>query len=241
LSCAAYFAEGRVAQTMRDHVEQGLEYIKRVFLERGYADYIRALASRAGLIADTGLAERAFLAAYILHDAGKLLQKFQDARGGFQGHEFASAALILKSCEPLGVLRGAVALAVLLHHHTMPREPRALLRGPADLRFAEGCVAELEELLEREAGLPVRLARVLSVREMEGVRGLLDLKAGDWPRLRLVFALLEPLMLADNYASRSRGGEPTLLGNEAEKLKVALEKIRLSFREGVYRAGASRQ
>jgi len=240
LSCAAFFSEGKVAQTMREHVEQGLDYIRRVFLERGYADYVHMIALRARLSASAEQAEQALLTAYTLHDAGKLLLEFQDARGGFQGHEFASAALILKSCESLGGLQEAAALAVLLHHHTMPRKPRALLQNRSGLRFAEECIAELEELLERGTGLPVRLARALSVREVEEVRSLLDLKAGDWPRLRLVFALLEPLMLADNYASRSRGGEPTLLGNEAEKLKVALEKIRLSFREGVYRAGESR-
>ncbi|QOJ78825.1 CRISPR-associated endonuclease Cas3'' [Infirmifilum lucidum] len=226
MECAAYFKDGQPVQSMREHVLGGLGYIERNYLSRNYGAYLSRLARAAGLGADEALARRALVASYVLHDAGKLLEYFQRRRKDFRGHEFFSAAIVVRCCGLEGLERAA-AIAVLLHHHTMQRDVG--YRG-SNIRMREECAAELERILEEHAGIRAVLPRELSVQEVKRVsEDLLSIKYDDWPLVRVVYAILEPLTLADHYAARLRGGEGTLLGGEAERVERAIASLRLSF------------
>lgn len=219
---AAFFDGDRV-ETMKQHVEAGLAVIE-LYVRRKYHHRISRLAG-----SEPEDAERALYAAYILHDVGKCCRRFQLGRSSFRGHEFYSARFLQLAGFNVGgseLLGDAVILAVALHHHTMMDRAASL----GDCELCADCLGEVLEVLSAKTGL--ELAPVTRVTSPQTAVYSIHRKYAHRPKaknklFRLAYLLLIPLMVADNYAARSRGGAKSIIGEEAAKL-VDVYRKRLS-------------
>lgn len=213
--CAAYFRNGEVVQSMAEHLFFGVKFIENYFLARGFQRYLARLAS-----VSTEEAVKAVYAAFIFHDAGKLLRTFQMGRGGFQGHEFASAAMLAVSQLSLGSLKYPVILAVALHHHTLLN--RASRKPKGD--FCGDCIKQLVKTYVDKVGVDATVPDkigVVSYRKLISV-----FRESSLGEMRIAYPLLEAVMLADNYSAGQRGDGSSLLGREILEVYKVYRRLR---------------
>ena len=198
----AYFKDGECLETMEDHLRKGLELIDELYVKRNYCTLLGRLMD-----VSPETAEKILRRAYILHDVGKCLEIFQKRREKFYYHEFYSY-LLAKT-----VINSEIAqVAILLHHHNWVRG--SMVRRPPSLKLVEGC----PELIEKLSGLkiPAEIPWRDPNKEYSIVDNILQ------NNLRAVYAILLPIVVADNYAAAcNRDGKGSMLGKEIlETLKV---------------------
>ncbi|MEN3016462.1 MAG: CRISPR-associated endonuclease Cas3'' [Candidatus Methanosuratincola petrocarbonis] len=206
-SCGAfsYFKDNKPVELLEYHIKKGLEAID-LFSKRKY--YL--LLARQ-LQCDSEEARKVLYIAYIMHDVGKCIEEYQKGKKSFMGHEFYSAAVILKSELELDPrLKDIVALTVMLHHHTMPWRISKIDNRPVHICY-EG-KESVEKILNERIKLKVNLIEDISY--VYDIVSELVSRARDRKLMEGVYALLIPVMVADDYAASVRGGN-SCLGREA--------------------------
>ncbi|MDV3104584.1 CRISPR-associated endonuclease Cas3'' [Thermococcus waiotapuensis] len=207
MSPCAYFKNGECVETMEAHLKRGLELLEGLYIGRNYGKFLGRL-----LGVEPKAAEELLRKAYILHDVGKCLETFQTRREGFGYHEFYSYLLAKNALAEFSTAGKIAAVAILLHHHDWIRDRTA--KKPQSLRLTDECIQLLEELsgtsIPREIpwGEPIEEYKIAEEILRKSLRG--------------VYALLLPIVMADNYAAAcNRGGNGSMLGEEiTEVLKV---------------------
>ncbi len=118
------FKDEDCEETMREHILNGIDFIDRGFLRRGYHIYIAKRLHSLNLKEASPLdVKKAIAIAYIYHDIGKVLQPFQESilRGeGARSHEIFSSIIMFKNFREQSFFRckalfNASLIAVLLH------------------------------------------------------------------------------------------------------------------------------
>lgn len=192
---------------MEDHLKKGLELIEGLYIRRNYTALLGKLLDVKPEVAGDILRK-----AYVLHDVGKCLEMFQRRRRGFGYHEFYSYLMAKEILREFGAAGQVASVAVLLHHHDWIR--KTLIDKPSDLRLIEEC----PPLIRKLSGLiiPKEIPWGKPIEEYTGVEIVLR------KNLRAVYAILLPIVVADNYAaSCNREGTGSALGREIlETLKV---------------------
>ncbi|ASJ04247.1 HD domain-containing protein [Thermococcus barossii] len=200
MSACAYFTNGECVETMEAHVKRGFEIIEGLYIDRGYERFLANL-----LNVDDGTAVELLRKAYALHDAGKCLGVFQNRKSSFGFHEFYSYLIVGKVFQKFGKAGEVASVAVLLHHHSWIRTKTP--EKQANLRLSGKC-RELLENLSREK-LPEEVPWIEPTVAYSKAEEILR------KNLRGVYALLLPIVVADNYAAAiNRGGESSALGRE---------------------------
>lgn len=185
---------------MEAHIVKGLELISNLYLSRKYNKFLARVLGINREIAGDLLRK-----SYALHDIGKCLQGFQTRKGSFGFHEFYSHLVAGKVLKKFGDAGEIASVAILLHHHDWikNRSPPK----PESLRLNEECLSLLEEVTGE------RLPRDIPWKEPKVA--LAEAEGTLRKNLRGVYALLLPIVVADNYAAaRNRGGKGSLLGRE---------------------------
>ncbi|MEM3490403.1 MAG: HD domain-containing protein [Nitrososphaerota archaeon] len=203
----SYFKDGKPEEFLKDHVDKGLEAID-LFSKRYYH---LLLAKR--FRCDSEVANGVLYAAYIMHDVGKCVEKYQRFKKSFIGHEFYSAGIIFKSELDIDTkLKEILALTAMLHHHTMPERISGLDNKP--VRLCQDGKKVVEKILKERTKLKANLIDSLD-RPYDLVLELV--KRIKRELIEGTYALLIPVMVADDYAASSRGGN-SCLGREAVKV-----------------------
>ncbi|WP_297520801.1 HD domain-containing protein [Thermococcus sp.] len=203
----AYFKEGNCIETMEAHLKRGLELLEGLYIERGYGNFLGRL-----LDVEPTVAEQLLRKTHVLHDVGKCLETFQKRRESFGYHEFYSYLLAKDALGEFGTAGQIAAVAVLLHHHDWIRD--RTVKKPWSLRLTEECIQLVKEL--SGVSVPHEIPWGEPIVEYEIAEGILR------GNLRGVYAILLPIVMADNYAALcNRGGKGSMLGREiTEVLKV---------------------
>ena len=214
---AAFFDEGKVVQTMGEHVEQGLEVID-LYIARNYHLKIARILD----LSDT-ICKAALYASYAFHDVGKCAEVYQKNRSSFKGHEYISAKTIAESTIPpldaarASLLRDSIVLAIVLHHHTMKGRS---IKLPSKVTLCEDCLAEVITAFSRRLRIrdkvyvPTTIANPTSI-----IDEILERHEENKSRLmKVTFLILIPVMVADNYSARNRNGKGTSLSSESVKV-----------------------
>ncbi|NJE06345.1 HD domain-containing protein [Thermococcus sp. M36] len=203
----AYFSNGKCVETMEAHVKRGLELIEGLYIKRDYTALLGKLLDVKPEVAGDILRK-----AYVLHDVGKCLETFQTRRGSFGYHEFYSYLMAKEILREFGAAGQVASVAVLLHHHDWIR--KTLVKKPSSLRLVEEC----PPLIRKLSGLTIPKEIPWS----EPIEEYLSVEIILRKNLRAVYALLLPIVMADNYsAACNRGGAGSALGKEIlETLEV---------------------
>ena len=118
------FKDKDYEETMKEHILNGIDFIDKGFLRRGYHIYI---AKRLHLLNLKEVSpfdvKKAIAIAYIYHDIGKALQPFQEnilCGEGARSHEIFSSIIMFKNFREQSFFRckalfNACLIAVLLH------------------------------------------------------------------------------------------------------------------------------
>ena len=196
----AFFSDGLCVETMENHIKKGLEFVEGLYLNRKYNEFLAGVLEIEPEIAGDLLRK-----AYAPHDIGKCLEVFQLRRRGFGFHEFYSflvAREVFKKFEKSGRI---ASVAILLHHHDWIRNRSP--PKPENPKLCEECLLLLEDITKEK--LPREILWVepkVAYSEAEGIFR---------ENLRGVYALLLPIVVADNYSAVvNRKGKKTTLGME---------------------------
>ena len=203
----AYFSNGKCLETMEAHIRGGLELIEGLYLGRNYGTFLGRL-----LELDPTTAGDLLKKAYVLHDVGKCLETFQNRGESFGNHEFYSYLVARKALADFGEAGNIASVAILLHHHDWIR--KTIVKKPPSLRLTEGCPQLIKVLSGLE--VPDKIPWGEPVEEYSHAEKTFK------RNLRAVYALLLPIVMADNYAAAcNRCGKGSTLGREIlEALKV---------------------
>jgi len=203
----AFFVDGECIESMEAHIRKGLGLIEELYLKRNYG----VLLGRAvGVEPET--AGNLLRKAYILHDIGKCLEKFQERRAKFGFHGFYSYLVARQVLSKFGDAGEIASVAILLHHHdwVLTRIPPK----PENPRLHEECVSLIESMIEE------KIPR--SIQWVEPSLAYSEAEKTFRKNVRGVYTFLLPIVVADNYAAAcNRGGKGSTLGKEIlETLKV---------------------
>ena len=203
----AYFKEGNCIETMEAHLKRGLELLEGLYIERGYGNFLGRL-----LDVEPTVAEQLLRKTHVLHDVGKCLETFQKRRESFGYHEFYSYLVAKDALGEFGTAGQIAAVAVLLHHHDWIRD--ITVKKPWSLRLTRECIQLVKELSGVSISPEIPWGK--PIEEYGAAEEILRRKLGS------VYAILLPIVMADNYAALcNRGGEGSMLGREiVEVLKV---------------------
>jgi len=201
MTCWAFFESNTGVETLKDHIDVGLQHIEERYIRRNYHLYV----AREFDVSKED-AERLLTLTYILHDSGKGLEEYQIRKTSFGGHQEFSAAIAYNVLDDFDDnLRRVVVNAIMLHHHDWVRRGSISIRKPV---LNDECRSLLSDYLNR----PVPK----TVPSLPGT--ILDETLTS--NLKRVYILLVPLMVADNYAAimnRENKGSGSLLGDEVIK------------------------
>ncbi|AEH24651.1 HD domain-containing protein [Pyrococcus yayanosii] len=216
MTCCAYFKDGRCIESMEAHITEGLRFIERIYIARNYGKFLSRVLGLKKV-----RAEELLLKAYAIHDVGKCLEEFQDAKQGFRYHEFYSALVAREVLKQFGKASEIATIAIFLHHHDWVREKPP--RKPRNLKLHSDCIEVIEDLIGAEIPKSVPWTAPDEFR--------------DWmikvfsSNIRAVYALLLPISLADNYSAlKNRGGEQTMLGKEVMKAVFTRREVEACLR-----------
>ena len=217
-SCMAY-----VSETFEAHIQRGLEVIN-LFLKRKYDEkdnWILRRLKKYGINTEDEAGD-VLRFTYVMHDVGKSLKRYQQEKK-FGGHEFVSAYIV--SMADISIngrpfsdqLRDIVAIAIFMHHHTLPRgNVKKKLVRITDYLESE-CIFLVEKYLPRSIKIGTIPSEIKGISVIKKIECLLSNKLRR--HYRESYILLIPLMIADNYAAWiNRGGKGTVLGKESQKI-----------------------
>lgn len=217
------------SETMEQHVSEGLKIID-LFIRRHYAHRVIRFMDEEG-INTISKAEAILKLIYIMHDIGKGLRTFQQGTR-FGGHEFISAYIfdnmkILIDGQLLSeIARRIIALAILLHHHTLMKNMVKKRLSIIKDEICPACLNIIKQFLPSNIELiyiPKKIVGNDVIRHVE--KYLVHDTLGKGKYYRKAYMLLIPLMVADNYAAnKNRGGKGTILGEEINKIILFWQK-----------------
>lgn len=209
-------------ETMEQHILVGLK-VMDLYIKRHYS--IRVLKALKKFAINKKISVDAILRlAYILHDIGKGLKRFQRTLR-FGGHEWFSAFIVDNSNIiidnkplPLNVKR-VISLAILLHHHTMIKDQvKTKIRNISDELEPE-CINVILKFIPQNIKISNIIPRKINGNYVLNYINNNLIKTILTKYYREVYLLLVPLTVADNYAAiMNRKGKGTILGREITKV-----------------------
>ncbi len=215
-TCYSFF--GGSNETMRDHIEAGLDIIK-LFEKYNYDKYLTRILE----IDPTkpNIAKDVLELTYVFHDIGKGLEKFQTRKKGFLAHEFYSSYIFYKTVSANWLddnLKTIMSIAIMLHHHTMKNRIDIILNNDDNpLNISECCIDLFAEYgKEYEIQFDIKNAVItnnntknfcIDINETLSEKSSIFRLNSGTPMIRKVYAILYPIIIADNYSANVNRGK----------------------------------
>jgi len=232
--CAAYFPKSpdESGQSIDGHIREGVNFIEKIFLDRGFDNYLVRLARFLKVEISNKESRNALYASYIFHDLGKISRNYQESKTSFGGHEIISAYWISLHGNQLGLgeMLYPVIFSIYLHHHDIRRN---IFK---DIMRAELCMECLKLILDiYKEKTSIELTDYKT--ELEGkIHSQLRNKFNrvvsidrEFKYFRLSYPLLQVVHGADNYSASRRGGGRSILSIEVQKVYKAFGFLRENF------------
>lgn len=221
-------------ETMEDHINEGLKIID-ILDKRGYSQYL----SRTLEINNNKLANQIMKVSFVFHDIGKGLEFFQKRKKGFPAHEFYSAKIFLDAVKINGIsehIKKIIAIAIQLHHHTMKNRTSILNNNNTQIKLNKDCeklfIMYSKQYNVRFAPQNMQVSNRSTYNNMRKLHEYLSNHAHpssindqnyDVRILRKVYALLYPIIIADNYSAYINRTTPQQ--RTSEKMGIIMRDI----------------
>ena len=210
--CAAFFDDSKIQETMKQHIDKGIELIQ-ILDQKNYSQYI---ANLFGI--DIKTAKIVLYVPYVFHDIGKGLLTFQERKKGFPAHEFYSAyifyhAVNFNDKSITDHIREIMTLAIMLHHHTMKNRIDSIDEDDKPRKYCDSCKKIYQDYskeynIKYDADIKItnKNTRKFGKEIYTTLNSNTNIYSTTNPTkdrlmLRKVYALLYPIIMADNYSA----------------------------------------